>query len=66
MQENVGMLEQIFRIGLGLGMLPLVFFLHGDIRWIGLIGIIPLVTGIMRWCPGYFLLGIKLDDGAAK
>jgi hypothetical protein len=25
----------------------------------GLIGIVPLVTGLIGWCPAYSLLGIK-------
>jgi hypothetical protein len=35
-----------------------------EMRWLGLVGIIPIITGFMGWCPGYFLLGIKLEEKA--
>jgi hypothetical protein len=56
------MTERVVRIALGLAMLPMFFFLDGWLRWVGLIGILPLVTGVMGWCPGYFALGIKLEE----
>jgi hypothetical protein len=33
-------------------------FLNGDARWFGLIGLVPLLTGIVGNCPLYSLLGI--------
>lgn len=66
MQENVGATERIIRIAVGLAMLPMVFFFDTHLRWIGLVGLIPLLTGIMKWCPGYFLLGVKLDQSGPR
>lgn len=61
MNQNVGSIERIIRIIVGLGLLPLLFFVEGHLRWLGLIGIIPIVTGTMGWCPAYFLLGVRLE-----
>lgn len=57
MTTNVGMADRVIRIVLGLILLSLIFFLEGGIRWIGLIGIIPLFTAAVRWCPAYSIIG---------
>lgn len=66
MQENVGTTERIIRIAVGLAILPMLFFFDSHLRWLGLIGLIPLLTGIMKWCPGYFLLGVRLDQSRPR
>jgi hypothetical protein len=47
------------RIIIGVVLLSLVFYLEGNIRWIGLIGIIPILTVVIGWCPGWAVLGIN-------
>lgn len=59
MKANVGNLDRVLRILAGLVLLALVFVLEGDVRWWGLIGIVPLATGLLRWCPAYTLFGIS-------
>ena len=59
MKQNVGNVDRWIRIVLGVVLLSLLVFLSGPIRWIGLIGLIPLVTGIINFCPIYALLGIS-------
>jgi hypothetical protein len=59
MKANVGGADRVIRIVAGLVLLSLVVILEGDARWFGLIGIVPLFTGLMRWCPAYTLLGIN-------
>ncbi len=59
MLKNVGSIDKIARVILGLGLLSLIFILEGNARWLGLIGIVPLVTMAMGWCPAYAILGIK-------
>ncbi|MFZ5641359.1 MAG: YgaP family membrane protein [Bacillota bacterium] len=39
--------------------LLMAFFLEGSVRNIYLIGLIPLATAVINWCPIYSLLGIK-------
>lgn len=59
MQANVGDLDRIARIILGLGLLSLIFILEGNARWFGLIGVIPLTTAAMRWCPAYTIFNVS-------
>ena len=57
MTTNIGKADRIIRIVVGLILLSLVYFLEGNARWLGLIGLIPLVTAMVRWCPAYSLFG---------
>jgi len=59
MKINVGMVDKVVRIALGLGLLSLTFLLDGNARWLGLIGIVPLVTGAVGYCPLYAILGLN-------
>ncbi len=60
MKKNVGHpLDKALRIVVGIALLSLIAILQGDIRWIGLIGIIPIMTVFIGWCPGWALLGIN-------
>ena len=59
MQINVGNLDRIVRIVVGLVLLSLPLWLDSSWRWLGLIGIMPLITGLAGRCPGYRLLGLS-------
>lgn len=59
MNKNIGNVERVVRIIAGIAILSLIFFLEGDSRWWGLIGAVPLTTGLLGWCPPYALLGIS-------
>ncbi len=59
MQANVGKVDQLLRISLGLVLLVSVFFLTGPMRWIGLVGLVLLATGFFQFCPLYRLLGVN-------
>jgi hypothetical protein len=59
MKANVGGIDRVLRIVAGVGLLSLVFALPEPNRWWGLVGIVPLATGFMRFCPLYTLLGIS-------
>jgi len=59
MEKNVGGIDRVVRIVVGLALLSLVFLLDGDSRWWGLIGLVPLATGTLGWCPAYLPFGIK-------
>jgi len=58
MKKNVGKVDRWIRIVLGIVLLSLLFLLQGGARWIGLVGLIPLVTGIVNYCPLYALFKI--------
>ncbi|MER1940302.1 DUF2892 domain-containing protein [Castellaniella sp. FW104-16D08] len=57
MQINIGNIDRLIRIFIGLVLLSLPFWLDTPWRWLGLIGVMPLVTGLAGHCPGYRLLG---------
>lgn len=59
MEANVGTFDRIARIVVGLLFLSLVVLLKDNARWIGLIGTVPLLTGLVRWCPLYSLFSVK-------
>ncbi|MCZ7557713.1 MAG: DUF2892 domain-containing protein [Bacteroidia bacterium] len=59
MKTNVGSADRIIRIIVGAGLFSLLFLLEGNVRFFGLIGIIPLATALMRSCPLYSILGIS-------
>jgi hypothetical protein len=54
---NVGGIDRVLRIVVGLGLLALVF-VGPKTPW-GLIGIVPLMTGSLRMCPLYSLIGVN-------
>jgi hypothetical protein len=57
MKQNIHNIEKIIRVLLGIIILSLVFI--GPKSWWGLIGILPILTGLSGWCPPYQLLGIS-------
>ena len=59
---NVGNADRLFRIVLGLVLIALVF-VGPKSAW-GWIGVIPLVTGFLRTCPLYSLIGV--NTGASR
>jgi hypothetical protein len=61
---NVGRIDQVLRIGGGL--LLLALFATDVIGPWGMIGIVPLATGLLRFCPLYRLLGINTCSGDAR
>ncbi len=54
---NEGTLDRTIRIVLGLALLSLT--LVGPRSLLGLVGLVPLLTGIVGFCPAYRLLGIR-------
>lgn len=56
MKPNVGIFDRYARIALGLALLSLVFV--GPKTLWGLIGLVPLLTGLARFCPAYRLTGV--------
>ena len=56
MTKNIGNIDRIIRIVIGLVIIGLGFGFHS---WLGLIGLIPLFTGIVGYCTLYTILGIN-------
>lgn len=59
MITNVGGVDRILRIVLGIAILSLFFMLEGNARYWALIGIVPILTGTFRFCPAYLPFGIS-------
>ncbi|MGW8228625.1 MAG: YgaP family membrane protein [Gammaproteobacteria bacterium] len=55
--KNVGTVDKVIRIILGLVLIALVF-VGPQTPW-GWIGIIPLATGLIGFCPLYSILGMN-------
>lgn len=56
MKVNEGSIDRVVRIVAGLVLISLVF-IGPQSPW-GWIGILPLATGLICWCPAYTLFGI--------
>jgi hypothetical protein len=55
--HNEGTLDRVVRVVAGLAVLSLVFV--GPKSWWGLVGLLPLGTGLVGFCPLYGLLGLR-------
>ncbi len=57
MTPNVGTIDRALRVFVGLALISLAF-VGPQTPW-GWIGLLPLATGLLGWCPPYALLGIN-------
>lgn len=69
MSCNIGRIERVLRAIVGLGLIAIAF-VGPETPW-GFVGLVPLTTAILGWCPPYALLGIntcgaKTPTGEAK
>jgi hypothetical protein len=64
MTHNVGMLDRSIRGIAGLTLIGLAAF--GEIGWWGYIGVVPLATGFIGFCPAYALLGMQTCPHASS
>jgi hypothetical protein len=54
--RNEGTIDRTLRIVIGVALLATIFI--GPQTWIGLVGLVPLLTGVFGFCPLYRLIGI--------
>ena len=59
MAANVGGIDRMLRIVVGIVLVSLFFVLEGNARYLGLLGLVMLGTGIFSFCPAYTLLGVN-------
>lgn len=57
MKINVGTADRVLRIGVGVLLLGLAA--AGVVGAWGYVGVLPLATGLFRFCPAYSLFGIS-------
>lgn len=56
MKPNVGSADKVIRIILGIVIIALGFIYQS---WWGIVGIVPLLTGVFNFCPAYSLIGVS-------
>ena len=57
MDQNEATIDRVIRIVLGLVLLSLTVI--GPQTWFGFIGFVPLLTGLVGFCPLYSLIGVR-------
>lgn len=65
MQINIGTPERAIRLILGIVLLAIAFFASLGAVWswlLGLVGVVLIVTGVLRFCPAWKILGIDTRD----
>lgn len=56
METNVGTIDRAARLVVGVAIIAAGAYYQS---WWGAVGLIPLFTGITRWCPAYLPFGIN-------
>ncbi|NBQ57792.1 MAG: DUF2892 domain-containing protein [Opitutaceae bacterium] len=56
MKPNIGSIDRILRIIIGLAVLVAGYYYTS---WFGLIGLVPLLTATLRFCPAYVPFGLS-------
>lgn len=63
MKCNVGGTDRIIRIALGVIIIFAGIYFKS---WWGAVGIIPIMTGTIRWCPAYIPFGFSTCESDKK
>jgi len=63
MNKNVGSIDKVLRIIIALAVFGAGFYYQS---WWGLVGLVPLLTALVNWCPLYSLIGIKTCSTTPK
>lgn len=56
MKKNVGSIDKVVRVILGLVIIALGIL---NQSWWGLVGVLPIFTAALGWCPAYLPFGIS-------
>jgi hypothetical protein len=56
MKLNVGSADRVIRIVVGVAICAAGWYYHS---WWGLVGVVPIVTAAIGWCPAYLPLGLS-------
>jgi hypothetical protein len=63
MKKNVGKADKIVRIVIGVVILAVGYYFKS---WWGLIGLVPILTAAIGWCPAYLPFGISTCKAKKK
>lgn len=56
MKANVGSTDRVIRFVLGAVIIVVGFYFKS---WWGVVGVVPIVTGLLNYCPAYNLIGVS-------
>jgi hypothetical protein len=56
MNSNIGSVDRTLRLTAGLALLGVGYYLKS---WWGLVGLVPILTAVFRFCPAYVPLGLS-------
>ena len=62
MLKNVGSIDRVIRIGIGLVLIAYAIplgFPNTGWNWVGWIGVVPIITALVGSCPAYSILGVS-------
>jgi hypothetical protein len=69
MKPNIGTVDRIARLALGIVLIAYAIpigFPNTGWNFVGWIGILPILTAVLRICPAYTLLGVNTCDTNSK
>ena len=56
MNSNIGSVDRTLRLTAGLALLGVGYYLKS---WWGLVGLVPILTAVFRFCPAYVPIGLS-------
>ncbi len=59
MKKNIGSTEKVIRLILAVALFSLFFILDGNARYWALVGFVPLITGVINFCPIWHVFGVN-------
>ena len=59
MIKNIGTIDKVIRIILGLGLISLYFLIEGPHKWWSIAGVVLVATVLLDFCPIYKIIGFK-------
>lgn len=59
MTKNVGGIDRLLRLIVGLGLIAFALFSGHEYAAWGWVGVVPLGTALIGWCPAYLPFGIS-------
>ncbi|MBD3419625.1 MAG: DUF2892 domain-containing protein [Chitinivibrionales bacterium] len=59
MKKNMGVLDKLIRFIIAISLFSLWFIAQPPVKFVAFAGFVPLLTGLLNFCPLYALIGIK-------
>ncbi|HHW58132.1 MAG TPA: DUF2892 domain-containing protein [Clostridia bacterium] len=59
MKTNIGYTDKIIRYIIGIILLSMLLFVSGNAKYWGLLGLVPIITAAIGFCPLYTIFGIN-------